>query len=140
MGTFDGVTFQELGPEYPIWSKSGTTIVKKIPGSSNNVIQKIGVDLPRLSLQVKLTAAQLTSMYGKVGNSASLVFSYETTTARLESIDPPVSIGIDNDIYLATLSFIRSSGAITGASGSSVRITESSDTRLTESGDIRVLE
>lgn len=116
MGVFDSASFDELSDgssQYAGWSKPGLTVVKKIPGGSKNVIQKIGVGMPKLALAIKGTKAQMTALLAKVGDEGSLTFNFETTTARLESMEPPTSIGIDNDLYTSTLNFLRSSGGIT---------------------------
>ena len=140
MTSFSGIAFRELGNDglYKLWSKAGIVVIKKIPGGGN-VIQKIGVGLPRLSMPIQCTAAQLTSLYAVVGDSASLVFSYETTTARLESIDPPARVSINADLYETTLSFIRSGGGIS-TTPSTAFLTESGDTFVTEASDVFVTE
>jgi hypothetical protein len=140
MGSFDGAGFSERGapPQFQVWSKGGTVAIKKIPGGSNNVIQKIGVDLPRLALVVKATSAQLTALYGKVGVSGSLVFGYETATATLESIDSVAEQGAGKDVYFATLNLIRSSAV--SFTPSTAFLTEAGDTFLTEGGDTFIQE
>lgn len=140
-GSFSGITFRERGrgsgQGFPVWSKAGVVVLKKIPGSGDTVIQAIGTQLPRLGLIVRVTAAQLTSLYAVVGTSATLVFHFETTTARLESIDTPVQMAA-NDVFEATLNLIRSSASI--STPATARLTESGDTRVTESGDPRITE
>src|SRR5919202_653785 len=117
MASFDGATFKELSQDgrFAVWSKAATIVVKKVPGGDLNVIQVIGQALPRLTMPIACSASELTALYGKRGNEATLVFSYESTTARLESIAPPALAAVGSDLYFTSLSFIRSSGAITSA-------------------------
>lgn len=133
MTSFDGTTLIELngGGGYVTWPKAAVSVLKKIPGGSVNVIQKIGTGVSRLSIPALLTAAQASALQGKVGNSGSLVFSYETVTATLEAMEPLVSVGIDNDLYQTTLTFRRSSAP----AGSVV-----SDAILLEDGTYLLLE
>lgn len=100
------------GTSFPTWDKPGVSVIKKIPGGSLNVIQTIGTGPARLGLAVKVTGAQLGSLYGQLGDTDTLIFSAETATARLESIETPVKVGA-NDEYFTTLNFIRSSGVST---------------------------
>ena len=140
MASFASATFDELSNdhEYAVWSKQGIAVIKKIPGGDKNVIQKIAVDLPRMTMPIKGTAAQITALYGKVGDSGTLIFSYETCTARLERMEPPQSIGIGNDLYASALSFIRTA-SITSVS-TDTRITEAGVVRVTEASDTRIVE
>jgi hypothetical protein len=139
VASFDSAGFDELGQDsvYNIWSKSGIAITKKIPGGDKNVIQKIGVDLPRLAMPIKATASQITALYGKVGGSGTLVFSYETCTARLESMEQPQSIGIGNNLYTSQLNLIRLVSVGTPTTGF---ITEVGETFITEGGDTLIEE
>lgn len=109
MASFDGAAFDELGPDstYAIWQKEGVFTTKKIPGSADNVIQKIALGVPRLDMPIKGTASQITALYGKVGDSGTLAFTYESTNATLESMDSPLSIGIDNNLYTSVLHFLK---------------------------------
>lgn len=106
--SFDGATLKQLSTDHKlaVWSKTGGFVIKKIPGGGN-VIQVIGLSFPRMSMPVIGTAAQMGSLKAKVGSSGTLIFHYETTTARLISMDAPVSIGIDNDLYTSALTFLR---------------------------------
>ena len=138
MSSFDGVTIAERGAgaaNFPIWQKRGLAVIKKIPGGDVNVIQTIGVDLPRLAMPARVTAAQLTALYGKVGVSGSLVFSYETTTALLESIEGE-EISAGKDTYMVTLTFVRSGGAI-GAPANAL-VTNLGESLVTGAGDTLV--
>lgn len=94
---------------FAVWSKAAGFVVKKIPGGSKNVIQTFAPALPRMTMPIVGTAAQMLALQAKVGVQGTLVFHFETTTARLLSMGPPVSIGIDNDLYFSTLELIRSS-------------------------------
>ena len=138
MSSFDGVTIGERGSggqSFPIWQKRGLAVVKHIPGGDVNVIQVIGFDLPRMSMPARVTAAQLTALYGKVGVSGSLVFSYETTTALLESIEGE-EISAGKDTYMVTLTFVRSGGAI--GAPSNALVTDLGETLITGGGDTLV--
>src|SRR5262249_37195209 len=116
-----------------------TIVVKKIPGGDVNVIQVIGEALPRLSMPIACSAAELSALYGKRGGEASLVFSYETTTARLEPIAPPSLAAVGPALYFASLSVIPSSGAITSVPSTAL-ITEDGATLLTEAGESIIQE
>jgi hypothetical protein len=114
--SFASVVFKEIGQGggqgYPVWAKAGNVVLKKIPGSGDTVIQVIGTKLPTAAIPARMTAAQLTSMYGVVGTSGTLVFHFESTTARLESIDQVEEFFHGADRYTAVLHFIRSSSSI----------------------------
>jgi hypothetical protein len=142
MTSFDGVSFKELTQDstYPTWSKSGNTLIKNIPGGSKNVIQKVGTDLPRLAMPVQLTAAQLASLKTKAeaATVGTLIFSYETCTARLQSVDSPASVGIDNDIYPATLNFIRT-GSVSTTPTTAI-LAENGNPLITEASEFFIQE
>lgn len=141
MGSFSSITFQERGSgtTFPIWGKAGIAIIKKIPGGNLNIIQKIGLDMPRLALVVRVTAAQLASLRGVVGDTASLVFGYETTTAQLESITDAQEVSAGRDTYFVTLNLLRTTGTISGGGLTSI-LAESGDTLTTEAGDTILVE
>lgn len=111
MTTFDSTTFKELngGDGYAQWPKTATSVLKKIPGGSVSVIQRVGTAVSRLTIPALMTEAQTSALLGKVGNSGSLVFTAETVTATLEAMESPISVGIGNDLYLSALTFRRSS-------------------------------
>lgn len=124
MASFSGITIQERGAGggrgFPVWSKSGVIVVKKIPGGDDTVIQIIGSALPRLAMPVKLTGSALASLQAAVGTTASLVFHFETASATLESVSD-VRQFRTFDIWFCTLNFIRASTVFTipgGGSGS----------------------
>lgn len=136
MGSFDGATFKERGRNaqtWPLWGKAGIAVIKKIPGGPKNVIQKLTIDMPRLDLVVRVTAAELAALYGKVGVEGSLVFSYETCTARLERMDGE-EVGAGNDRYFVTLHLLRSSGAIAGTPATAL-LSDSGAYLLSDGGD-----
>jgi hypothetical protein len=141
-GSFDGTNFiGERGAgasAFPVWGKAGSIVIKRVPLGNKNVIQKIAVGLPRLALVVKVTAAQLAALRGKIGVEGTLVFGYESATARLESITGAAEQSAGHDVYFATLNLIRL--ASVGSTPSTARVIESGDTRVTESGDIRIVE
>jgi hypothetical protein len=139
--SFDGSTYDPLSDGssiYPVWSKAGIAVVKKIPGGSKNVIQKIGVGLPRMALPIKGTRAQMDALLGKVGDSGTLIFPYETCVARLESMEPPTSIGIGNDLYTSVLNLIRTASVSTVSS--TAFITEGGDAFITEASETLIQE
>ncbi len=141
--SFDGASgWRQLssGSGYAVWSKTGGFVIKKIPGGAKNVIQKFAQAFPKMTMPIEGTAAQMTALQGKVGVEGSLVFHFETCTARLLSMTAPISIGIDNDLYFSSLTFIRSSGYFAIATASTTRITEAGDIRLTEDGQVRIIE
>jgi hypothetical protein len=142
-GSFNSIGFRERGQGsgqgIPVWSTGGVVVIKHIPGSSKNVIQKLGTTRPRIAMPVRVTAAQLTSLFAALGTSASLVFHFETTTATLESITNVEEYFHGLEAYSATLNLIRSSGDF-GTTPSGARITEAGDTRITESSDTRIIE
>lgn len=109
MASFASATFDELGPDstYAVWQKDSNFVVKKIPGSADNVIQKIALARARLDMPIKATASQITALYGKVGDSGTLAFTYESVSATLEAMDSPLSIGIDNNLYTSVLHFLK---------------------------------
>ncbi len=113
MASFSGVTFKERGSGsgqgFPVWSMAGNIALKKVAGSATTVIQITGVKLPRLSLPVRVTAAQLTDLRAAVGTSDTIIFHFETTTAILESITDVEEFYHGLDKYTATLNLIRSS-------------------------------
>lgn len=138
--SFDGSGFGELasGGTFAVWSKAGAIVIKHIPGSNKNVIQKIGVGLPRLALPIKATSAQLTALYAKVGDTGTLVFGYESASTWLESITGVAEQGAGKNVYTATLNLIRL--ASVSSTPFAARITESGDVRVTEASDIRIVE
>lgn len=134
MTSFDSVQFTQLSADgYPTWPRTAVLVIKKIPGGSGNVVQRIGTATSRLSIPALMTAAQASAMLGKVGTTGSLAFEYETTTATLEAMEPPVSIGIDNDLYTSSLSFRRGS-APTGAAITNAILLQNGTYLLLEDG------
>lgn len=132
MTSFDGTTFKELSADgYVTWPKAAVSVIKKVPGGALNVIQRIGTAVSRVTIPALVTAAQASALEGKVGDSGSLVFSDETVTATLEAIEPRISIGIGNDLFVTSLTFRRSSAPI----GSAV-----ADAFLLEDGTYILLE
>jgi hypothetical protein len=129
---------QGSGQGFPVWDKRGVVSLKKIPGGSKNVIQKISITACRLAMPVRVTAAQLQDLYDAVGSTASLVFHFETVNATLEAIDAPEEFFFSQDTYTTTLHFLRSSTVFAAASTSF--LLESGDTLLLESGTELVTE
>lgn len=140
--SFDSAAFRELssGDGYATWGKASTFATKKIPGSDDTVLQLAGIALPKLAMPIMGTASEMAALLGKVGVEGSLVFTYETVTARLESMEPPVSIGIGNDLYVSTLHLIRSSGAISPAPDTGSLILDSDRAVVTDDGGALVTD
>lgn len=134
--SFAGAAFRQLSDgqgRYAVWAKTGGFIIKKIPGGDKNVIQKFAPAFPRMTMPITGTAAQMVALQGKVGDSGSLIFHFETATARLLLMSEPVSIGIGNDLYFSSLTFIRSSTYFTIPS--TAWLTQTGETWLTQSGE-----
>jgi hypothetical protein len=108
MASFSGATFLESRQSdgYPTWDKIDLLIIRA-RANDDPVIAVNGMDVQRVTVAAQCTAAELTALYDLVLESGSLVFDYETHTAFLESMGAAQQIGIGNDIYLTTLSFIR---------------------------------
>lgn len=140
MTSFDGTTFKQLSDNgYVTWPKASVRVIKKIPGGPLNVIQKIGTGVSRVTIPALMTEAQKDTLLGKVGTSGSLIFTYETVTAKLEAMEPPVSQGIDNDLYVSALTFKRSS-APAGSIVSNAILLEDGTYLLLEDGTNLLLE
>lgn len=139
--SFDGATLKQLSDgsgRYAVWSKTGGFVIKKIPGGDKNVIQKFSAAFPRMTMPITGTAAQMVALQGKVGEEGTLVFHFETCTARLLSMEPPVSIGIDNDLYFSALTFLRTSPYFTVPLDAI--LLQTGRMLLTETGDYFILE
>jgi hypothetical protein len=109
MATFDGVTFSERGESgtmFPAWSAGVTITEHEIPGGAP-VLQTGGRKARRLSMPIRCTTAQYTSLLGKVGVEGSLAIAYGTVTATLEGISDPVEITKTAGLWFATLDFVR---------------------------------
>jgi hypothetical protein len=109
MASFASCSFYESpsdGTGYPSWNKAMILAVKPRP-NDDPVIQEIGEDVQRAAIAITCTAAQLSALQDKVLESGSLVMNWETVNAFLDSISPPQMVGIGNDLFFATLNFIR---------------------------------
>lgn len=141
MSTFSGITFLERGggggQRFPTWSKGGIVVVKHVPGSDTNVIQVIGMALPRVAMPVKVSGAQLAALQAAVGSVGTLAFYFETTSARLTSVTDVQQVRTF-DVYFATLNFTRSSTVFTTPSTS--LLLEDSTPILLEDGTFLLLE
>lgn len=108
MASFAGISFHERGDgaqTFPAWSRSAESTVVHIPGGDVNVIQTSGRGADRLSLKIRCTAAQLTSLYSAVGSRGALVYSLGSRSAFLDGISDVAEVLVSGK-YFATLSFI----------------------------------
>lgn len=141
MTSFRSKTFKELNNDgYTAWPRATVSARKKIPGGPHKVIQKIGTAASTAQIPALMTEAEKDDMLNEVGNSGSLIFLYETVTAKLLEMAPPVSEGVDNDLWTSILTFRRSGAPSGGGIPANARLTEAGDARITESGDYRVIE
>lgn len=110
MSTFDGKAFSERGDNglnIPGWDAPYLFALKHIPGSDDNVIQRIGADVQRLAMPVKVTASQLAALQAARGDNGSLVWSGGTDSAFLSSVGTPTEVRPGKDVYFVTLNFIK---------------------------------
>lgn len=109
--SFGGDVFFEAGSggyAVPRFDKKHLTAVKIIPNGSP-VVQSIGADIQRLAMPIRCTASQLSALYGDVDGSAhTLVWSGGSTSAYLESVGTPTEVKPGEDVFFATLNFIKS--------------------------------
>lgn len=107
MGTFSGITFSERGTAngamLPVHGAEVSTNVITIPGGSVIYLQ-VGQPKPvSFSLPVRVTAAQLASLRGKVNTSATLVYTGGSITATLEEVSEPQKVKPAVDYLMVTL-------------------------------------
>lgn len=108
MASFAGVTIKirGSGTTFPRWRRKADSTVTHIPGGNTSVYQTSGNSADTLTLPLKLTEAQLTSLYGKVGASGTLDLDWGSRTAILDEISNVDEILADRDVFLATCTFI----------------------------------
>ena len=70
-------------------------------------VSHIGLDVQKATIAGLVTAAELGALYDQVGESGSLIMDWETHTAVLESIDPPVRAEVGGDLFTIAMHFIR---------------------------------
>lgn len=108
MGSFNSHNFSERGDGglfFPAKTREQQIEVRHIPGGNKNVIQDGGRQAEQIELEIYCTTAELSALYGDVGSSASLVYSYETRTAYLRSITDAREIKSLGK-YFAKLTFV----------------------------------
>ena len=109
MASFAGVNFGERGQNaqtFPGWRRKAEASHTHIPGGNRVVTQKSGLLADTIALRIRCTAAQLTSLYTKVGTTDTLIFSRGTFRAFLDEIDPEEVLA-GRDIFFATLNMTR---------------------------------
>lgn len=107
--TFRSHTFLAGGENvqsFPTWARKARTAVLDLPGANNDVVQTFGRKSDTMSLQVNVTASELSALMGDVGSTGTLVLAFGSYTAYLDSIDG-VAKYYGLDLYTASLSFIR---------------------------------
>lgn len=108
--SFSGTSFYERGESglsIPRWEKKFNFATKIIPNGTP-VVQKIGADAQRMSMPIRCTESQLSSLYGSIdGSSHTLSWSGGSDSAVLESIGSVQEVKPDADVFFATLSFIQ---------------------------------
>lgn len=106
MSSFRGTEFSERGQNAATFPRhrrrAVSSVVHTIDGS--NEVQHSGRTADVLSLPVRCTEAQLTSLYGFVASSGSLVYSGGTRTAFLEEVEPQ-EVSAGRDVFFVTLTF-----------------------------------
>lgn len=107
MASFDGVEFSERGAGngamFPIHPIRINTVILKIPGGAKSVLQTFGVPPSAFDMPARVDAAHLSALRGKVGTSGTLIYSFGSFTARLESVSEPAEVKRDRDYYFVTL-------------------------------------
>ncbi len=110
MASFDGNTFEEAGSggySVPGFDAPYLFVVKKLAGSDDNVIQKIGADVQRLAMPVRCTAAELSALQGARGDTGTLDWSGGSDSVFLANVGTPVEVRPGEDVYFVTLSFMK---------------------------------
>src|SRR5262249_16066069 len=108
MASFKGHSWDEGGEgatHFPIWGRKGRLAVLDVPGANGDVIQKMGRKSDTLAVLATCTQSEPDALYGDVGTSGSLVFSYDTRTAVLDSIDGPHEV-LTSGRFVVTLNFL----------------------------------
>ncbi len=109
MASFAGHSFRyrgQNGATFPIWDKRMIAVTKERPNATPDM-HDIGEDVQRLDVVIRCTKAQLTTLYGDVLTTGSLVLAWETHNAFLENIDGAFLVVSGQDVYEATLHLIR---------------------------------
>jgi hypothetical protein len=109
VATFSGVTFEERGKAggtfYPIHGARCRFAVLPCPGGVKVYLQLLGSDAAPLDVPARVTASQLSSLRGKVGQSGTLAYAGGSTSATLTDISAE-EIKKDVDMYFVTLKFL----------------------------------
>lgn len=109
MASFRGISFDERGEgsSYAGWTREAETDVVIIPGSPSRTVVQIGATGPRrLSLPIVCTQSVLEQLYAAVGQSGSLVTTYDSSTAVLTAVSDAKRF-TRNDLFFSTLQLVR---------------------------------
>lgn len=110
MGSFAGNTFAEYGQSpggpYLAPPASAATVETDLP-TGTAIVRSLGAEVPRFSLGVKVTKAELLALYDAYLDTGSLVYGYETADVLLAGIPSAEEVGAGQDVYIATLDVIR---------------------------------
>jgi hypothetical protein len=109
MASFAGITWQERGKAsgtfYPIHGARCRYAVLPCPGGVKVYLQLLGSDAAPLDVPARVTASQLSSLRGKVGQSGTLAYAGGSTSATLTEISAE-EIKAGTDMYLVVLKFL----------------------------------
>jgi hypothetical protein len=109
MATFASITFSERGKAsgtfFPIHGARCRYAILPCPGGVKVYLQILGADAAPLDVPARVTAAQLASLRGKVGQSGTLAYAGGSTSATLTEVTPE-EIKKDVDMYFVTLKFL----------------------------------
>ena len=107
MPSFRNVNFGERGQDgrhFPRQHrKAVSNVVHTLDGS--NRVQYSGKTSDTMSLVVKVTEADLNTLYSYVATSGTLIWSGGTVTAFLDEVDSRQPLGVF-DVFFATLTFV----------------------------------
>lgn len=110
MATFAGIAFSEHGTAngalLPMHGFKVNTAILHVPSSDTVIIQRLSWAATPLDIPARVTAAQLTSLRGKVATTGSLVYVGGTITCTLTDVDGPQEVKQPNDVYFVTLKFL----------------------------------
>lgn len=108
--SFAGHTFYERGDaglNVPFFDAKFSLAVKIIPNGSP-VVQAIGRDVQRLAMPIRCDVNELADLFGDIdGDAHTLEWTNGPDSAILESIDTPLEVKPDANVFFTTLHFIR---------------------------------
>lgn len=100
-------SFDERGDDgkvFPVFGTQAEAEAEHHPGGNVVSIDYTGNNLEVLNLNIKCTAAQLSSLKLKVGTIGTLSWSGGSRSSFLYAVQSPGRL-LDNDLFLATLIF-----------------------------------